>query len=416
MKHRNRLKERLKAKHLPLLPVGFHHDGGGLLLKVEETGARRWYQRLTVKGRRVNRGLGPYPLVSLVHARELSQQARMAARNGKDIAIERRLATAKATTVEEAFDAYFAVKAKQLSNARHREQWPSTLETYAFPVIGTMAVGDVTPSDIIEILKPIWVEKAETAKRVLQRLKSIFDYAITNGWRESDPCRGVVQALGGTKHRDVKHHRALPYGEVPAFIRTLRTCNSNPITRLAFEFLILTATRSGEMRKAAWPEIDFENAVWVIPKERMKAKVAHRVPLSHRALEILRMARGPGTWKDGARPLLSTTGALEGRGLIFPSWPEPKPLSDMTLTKVLRDLGFADRVVPHGFRTSFRTWAAETDQCRWEVGEAALAHRIKDKTEAAYLRATYFDERVGLMQRWATHCSCDSATLPVAGK
>jgi integrase len=221
---------------------------------------------------------------------------------------------------------------------------------------------------------------------------AVFDYAITHGWRESDPCRGVVQALGGTGHRDVEHHRALPYQEVPAFLQMLRLCNSNPITKAAFEFLVLTAARSGEVRLAEWPEIiDDEKPRWVVPKERMKAKVEHAVPLSHRALEILRLVR------DVDRSTART-------GLIFPGSRRGRPLSDMTLTKVLRDMGLADRATAHGFRTSFRTWATETNQCREVVAEAALAHTVKNKVEAAYRRTTYMEERVGLMQAWANHC------------
>jgi len=312
----------------------------------------------------------------------------LSAREGRDVAIERRLATAKATTVKEAFEQYFATKGETLRNPKQRAQWGTTLETYAFPTIGGMPVGDVTTGDIIKILKPIWVGKAETANRVLQRLKAVFDYAFTHGWCASDPCRGVVQALGGTGHRDVEHHRGLPYQEVPQFLRALRMCNSNPVTKAAFEFLIFTATRSKETRLASWGEIDAENARWVIPKERMKMKVEHVVPLSSRPLEILRQLK-----------------ADSAKALIFPGQLRGRPLSDMTLTKVLRDLGFANRATAHGFRSSFRTWAAETNQCRREVAEACLAHTVKNKVEAAYLRALYLEERKGLMQAWSNHCS-----------
>ena len=166
MKGRSRLTERLKAKHLPLLQPGDHHDGGGLFLRIKQTGARHWLQRLTIKGQRVNRGLGPYPLVSLALARKGSHEARLSARDGKDVAVERRLAAAKATTFKEAFADFFAVKAKTLKNAEHRALRASTMEDYVFPAIGRTPVGDVTTTDIIKILKPIWVDKAETAKRV----------------------------------------------------------------------------------------------------------------------------------------------------------------------------------------------------------------------------------------------------------
>ena len=276
-------------------------------MRVKPTGARSWQQRLTIKGRRVNRGLGAYPVITLYMARDKGLDMQRAAREGRDLAADRRLAAAKATTVKEAFKQYFA--SETLRNPKQRAQWETTLETYAFPLIGRMPVGEVTPSDVIKVLQPIWVDKSETANRVLQRMRAVFDYAITNGWCESDPCRGVVQALGGTNHRDVEHHRGLHYKEIPAFLQALRICNSNMMTKLAFEFLILTATRSKETRHATWPEINVEEKMWVIPKERMKTKVEHAVPLCHRALEILRMANGPGTWK--AR-------TLEGRGLEAP--------------------------------------------------------------------------------------------------
>jgi hypothetical protein len=242
--------ERLRPGDLASLPAGEHHDGGGLFLRVEASGARSWVLRLGINGRRSNRGLGPYPLVTIKMAREQAFEHRRAARDGRDLSREKRLDAAKATTVRQAFDAYFAVKELQLSNAKHRGQWSSTMETYVFPTIGKMPVAQVNATDVIRILQPIWVSKAETAKRVLQRMRAVFNYAYVQGWRLDDPCRGVVEALGGTGHREVKHHPAMPYIDVPTFIQFLRACPSAPITKLAFEWLILTATRSAETREA----------------------------------------------------------------------------------------------------------------------------------------------------------------------
>jgi integrase len=249
-------------------------------------------------------------------------------------------------------------------------------------------VSDVTHADILEVLEPIWYEKPETAKRVLQRIEAVFKSAILRGQRDkASPCNGVAQELG-VRHRDVEHHRALPYAEVPAFIKRLHACPSEPATKLAFEWLVLTATRSGETRGALWSEIDEAKALWTIPKQRMKANVEHVVPLSRRCLEVAKQARALNPLSD----------------LLFPGSRTGKELSDMTLTKLLRDNGLADRATAHGFRSSFRDWCTEVDHTREVVSEAALAHQVGDKTEAAYRRSTYLDERRQLMQRWADFC------------
>jgi integrase len=313
---------------------------------------------------------------------------RRAARDGRDFAEDRRQQAAKATTFKQAFETFFEVKRQSLSNAKHIKQWPSTMQTYVFPTIGKKPVGDVTHADIIELLEPIWFEKPETAKRVLQRMEAVFKSAILRGQREkASPCVGVAQELG-TRHREVEHHLALPHAEVKDFIKMLRASPASPVTKLAFEWLILTATRSGETRGAAWSEIDEAKALWAVPKERMKkGRREHIVPLSDRCLEIAKEARA-----------LNPCSAL-----LFPS-ASGKPLSDMTFTKLLRDRGMADRATAHGFRSSFRDWTTETNQCREVVAEAALAHTIKDKTEAAYRRSPYLEVRTSLMQRWAEYC------------
>jgi integrase len=371
---------RLKEAELEELPAGEHHDGGGLFLLVESGGARRWYQRLTINEKRVKRGLGPYPLVSLEAARDRAIDLRRGAREGKDVARQ-----ARAPTFRQAFEHHFAQRKKGLKNAKHIWQWQAGIERHAYPKIGDRPVSDVTHDEIVAVLSKIWRETPETARRILRRITIIFDLAISRGFRErANPCLGVAEDLG--KQGDsVEHYLALPYKDVPAFIRQLRICNSWPITKLAFEWLILTASRPGEVRGATKAEL--RGDVWVIPKERMKAKAEHVVPLPPRCQEIAQEAS-----------------AIAPGALLFPSR-SGKPLSNMTFTKVLRDLDMADRARAHGFRSSFKDWSAEVAKARDEVSEAALAHRVPDKVKAAYLRTKFLEERRQLMDDWAAHCA-----------
>ena len=311
---------------------------------------------------------------------------------GRDPAGERRADAARSVTFKQAFDAYFEIKRKSLSNAKHLAQWPSTMETYVYPRLANRPVAEILSGEVLAVLEPIWHAKPETAKRVLQRMQAVFDSAILRNWRErASPCIGVAQALGGTAHRMVQHHAALPYDQVPAFLRELCHSHAQPETRLAFEWLILTATRSGETRHATWSEVDATHGLWIIPSRRMKGsgpqRRDHHVPLSGRCLEILAEAR---TLKPGG-------------DLLFPSQRTGRPLSDMTFTKLLRDLGYGGHATAHGFRSSFRDWATEMEKVREVVAEAALAHAVRDKTEAAYRRTTYLEERRTLMERWAAY-------------
>jgi integrase len=259
-------------------------------------------------------------------------------------------------------------------------------------------VAEVTAAEIIDILKPIWNDKPETAKRVLQRMRVVFETAIVRGDRTTAaPTTGVATVLGQRKRAAQQHHAALPYAEVPEFVARLHELEGRPATRLAFELLILTATRSGEVRFAAWSEIDRSTRLWTLPPERMKAREPHVIPLSSRALEILALARS----------------AYSNSDLLFPGVGESKPLSDMTLTKVLRDFGLGGRATAHGFRSSFKDWCAEVAKVRDEVSEAALAHKIPDKVRAAYLRTRFVDERRQLMQQWADFVRSRSVAPPV---
>lgn len=358
-------------------------------LVVGDSLAKRWVMRLTINGKRRERGLGSFPTVSLEEARERAADMRKAARQGRDLARdERRLRAATGVTFEDAFETYFKHKQHTLSNGKHVAQWRSTMRQYVLPKIGVLAVAEVDAQAILSVLTPIWVAKPETARRVLQRVEAVFRSAILRGHRQlASPCIGVAEELGG-RHRRVSHHPALPWCEVPGFVQQLQARRAMQATRLGLEFLILTAGRSGEVRGARWKEMDPEARFWHVPAERMKAKTAHIVPLSQRCLEIL---------NEAGRPTSESA-------LVFAS-ADGEALSDMTFTKLLRDMGYGGRATAHGFRTSFKVWAAEAAQVRDEVSEAALAHRIPEKVRAAYLRTSFIEERAGLMQKWGEFVS-----------
>jgi integrase len=384
---------------------GLHADGLGLYLQCTVGSDKKlnksWFFRFSRDGRERRMGLGTAHEVNLAKARELADRARRLHQQGVDpiqareaenarAQEEAKLNAAEAVTFRHAFETYFATKSQTLANAKHRAQWQSTMRTYVYPHIADKPVADVTASDIVAVLTPIWFEKPETARRVLQRIEAVFKSAILHGHRKlASPCAGVAQELGA-RHRKVVNHPAMPYAQLPDFVARLRTSNSWPATRLAFEWLILTATRSGETRLARWAEIDEQTALWTIPAERMKAKRPHVVPLSPRCLEILRSLRAvyPSAASD----------------LLFPSMKAGAPLSDMTLTKVLRDMGLAGQATAHGMRSAFKVWCAEVAKVRDEVSEAALAHTITEKVRAAYLRTDFLAERKPLMAAWARFC------------
>jgi integrase len=386
--NRVRALNRLSAvKVAKLKEPGLYEDGGGLRLIVTEKGTKRWSLRITIAGRRVERGLGVWPTVTLEEARKKAERFRRAAKEGRDARIEEELAKQRrSVSFRDAFEQFFEVRRQQLSNGKHVQQWRNTMRDYVFPYIGDRPVAEVTASEVIDLLKPIWFAKPETAARVLQRIKATFDSAILRGTRErANPCIGITRELG-TDHRKVTHHAALHWKEVPAFVRTLHQRELWPATRLLFEFLILTVARSGEARGALWSEIDFESRTWTIPGSdpitgrRMKAGIPHVVPLSKQALQVLSEAR-----------------QLHTGNLIFPS-KRGRPLSDSTLSKLMRDAGVLG--TPHGFRSSFKDWAAEHG-VRDEVSEVALAHADRDKVRAAYKRTRFLQERFGLMEKWA---------------
>jgi integrase len=326
----------------------------------------------------------------LAEAREAALQNRKLARAGGDPLQAKRTSEAL-LTFEEASRKVHKIHEPTWRNKKHTAQFISTLETYTFPRIGKLKVSEVTTADVLAVLQPIWLEKPETARRVKQRIGTVMKWAIANGWRQDDPSVSVASALP-KQDRTPAHRKALPYDKVPEFVETLKGSDALDATKLALELLILTASRSGEVRLADWSEFDLDKAIWTRPASRMKSKKEHRVPLSPRAIELLSEARKLGT----------------GEGLVFPGTVHGKPLSDMTLSKLTKALGYDVDV--HGFRTSFKTWAQERTNTPRDVSEAALAHVVQNKAEAAYARSDFFDKRRRLMERWSAAVNAPDRT------
>jgi integrase len=392
-----------KAKELSALEVGrlkvpgLHFVGGvaGLALQVAPGGARTWVLRFSIAGKRRDMGLGGFPDVTLAGAREKAREARAKADQGVDPILQRQearsalLATAAAAkTFSECTTAYVDAKSAEWRNAKHRQQWSNTLKEYADPVIGQLLVRDVTLVHVLKILEPIWKTKTETASRVRGRIESVLNWATVRGYRTGEnPARwrGHLDKLlaAPAKVARVEHHAALDVDAVPGFISALRQQKGKGAR--ALEFAILTAARSGEVRGATWDEIDLQAGIWTVPGARMKAGREHRVPLSPAALKLL-----------NALPRIEKT------TLLFPS-SKNTPLSDMTLTEVLRRMKV--EAVPHGFRSTFKDWASERTRYPGEMSEMALAHAIGDKVEAAYRRGDLFEKRRRMMNDWAKFCA-----------
>ena len=373
----------LSAAFIRSAPPGRHADGNGLFLYVKPEGTRSWIQRLVIRGRRRELGLGAVSLVSLAEARDVALANRKLARSGGDPLADKRRAEGVPTFAEAARR---VVEKKQggWRGRHHAHNWLRSLERYAFPRIGKRPVSEVNSADVIEILAPIWHSKAETARAVRQRLRTVLEWAVAMEWRSDNPCDRVVPVLG-PQNDIVTHMRALAHPDVAAAVETVRTSKSAaPAVRLAFEFLVLTAARSAEVRLATWDEMDVVGRVWTIATARMKAKREHRVPLCGRAVEIL----------ERARPL----GA--GDGVVFPMR-NGRSIAASTLPKMLQLHGI--EAVAHGFRSSFRDWAAERTDHPREVIEAALAHVVPNKVEAAYARSDLFERRRLLMDDWADY-------------
>ena len=363
---------------------GRYGDGNGLFLAVGTGGAASWIVRVQKDGKRRDIGLGSLSKVPLGVARKRAAEARAQIEVGVNPVTERKRA-AGVPTFQAAAAIVYAAQRKAWANNKHDAQWLSTLTTYAFPIIGDLTVDKIGREHLLDVLAPIWLAKHETARRVRQRIGSVLDWAYVKGFRDTEaPLRAISKGLPRvTAARG--HHSAMPYGDVAAFVARLR--QRETIGRLALEAAILTAGRSGEVRGATWGEVDLEAALWTIPAERMKMGRSHVVPLAPAALSVLR------------RALALRTGDAE---LVFPGAKRGKPLSDNTLVKVLKDMG--ETFTAHGFRSAFKDWAGEVASFPNELSEAALAHAIPNKSEAAYRRGTLLDRRRAMMAAWADYC------------
>ncbi|HFX6379059.1 TPA: tyrosine-type recombinase/integrase [Acinetobacter baumannii] len=419
-----------KAKELSALSVakiketGRHSVGGvdGLCLNIEGN-SRVWILRAVV-GKRLDKdgkqkphrrdiGLGPYPEVSLAEARAKATELRLQIRSGIDPIAHKqeqleklRIQHLKNKTFRECAKVVIANKTRELKNEKHIGQWSSTLETYIYPTLGDLTISSITKVDIAEVLKPIWIEKNETAKRIRGRLETIFDYAKAMEYFIGDnpaAWKGNLEPILGNLKKESKPHPSLPYIQVAGFIQDLR--QKTGISPKALEFAILTACRSGEVFGALWKEIDFKNKIWIIPKERMKADKEHRVPLSESAIRLLEQLY------QEIHP--------QPDDFIFPA-PRGGMLSDMSLTTLIKrmhdkklkedGIGYIDSkqnrvITTHGFRSTFRDWSADKTDYPREVCEHVLAHKLPDEVEAAYLRGAYLEKRKGLMEDWAKFCN-----------
>lgn len=384
-----------------------YSDGAGLYLQVTGAGAKSWIYRFSLAGKAREMGLGSLAAVSLSEARIKASECRRLREEGVD-PIEARKArrlhaaldAAKTLTFKEAAASYIASHRMGWRNAKHAGQWENTLSTYAEPVIGALSIQSIDTTLVLKVLEPIWKAKSETASRLRGRIEAILDWAKVRGLRQGEnPARwrGHLDHLlpARSKVRRVKHHAALPYSELPNFILQLRA--QERVAARALEFTILTAARTGDTIGAVWDEFSASDNLWIVPAERMKAGKEHRVPLSARALAILSEA-------ESAR-----TSACN---YLFPGGKAGKPLSNMAMTEVLRRMGRGDITV-HGFRSTFRDWAAERTDFPSEVVEMALAHAVGNKVEAAYRRGDLFEKRHRLMTEWAAYCKRPAVTRTI---
>ena len=371
--------------------AGRYADGNGLYLLVEPSGARRWIQRLVVNGRPRKLGLGSYRLVPLAKARELALANRKLAREGGDPRSPGRDRTAGVPTFEEAARKVLAIhKGAWRKGGKTASHWESSLRSHAFPHIGGRSLDRISTADMMTVLLPLWTSKYVTARKVLHRVSAVMKWAVAQGYRTDNPAGDSLLAALPRRPTPVRHRRALSHSDVAAALAAVRRAKTWDGLKLAFEFLVLTAMRSTEVRLSTWGEIDLAARTWTVPAARMKAKRAHRVPLCARAVEVLREAKQ-------LRAVSSPAGRDE---LVFRSF-RGKAIDAAVISKLVSDLGIA--AVPHGFRSSFRDWASERTNHPREVMEAALAHAVKDQTEAAYARSDLFERRRQLMDDWGAY-------------
>ncbi len=381
-----------------LVTPGRHGDGGGLWLQVRDADHRSWLFRYTLHGRAREMGLGALADLPLAEARDAATACRRLVKAGIDPIAAReakraeQLAAANVQTFEQAAERYIEAHKAGWRNEHHQYQWRATLKAFAYPALGDRQVSVIDTAAVLRALEPIWLTKSETAARLRGRIQAVLDYATAQGWRKGDnPARwrGHLSNLLPAPRTvvQVQHHAALPYTEVAAFLAEV--AGKGGTAALALQFVILTACRTGEAIGARWQEMDVKRAIWTVPGERMKAGREHRVPLSAAALAILAKMK----------PL-----AAKPADFVFPGTGKAGHMSNMALTQMLRRMERADITV-HGFRSTFRDWASEETHYSREVAEMALAHTLRDKTEAAYRRGDLFAKRAEMMADWAAYCT-----------
>ena len=384
---------------------GYYGDGGGLFLQVSASGSKSWVFRFKEADKLHEMGLGATHTIGLAEAREKARECRRLRLDGIDPIEARKIAraqarldAAKAVTFKDCAERYITSHGAGWRSPTHAAQWPSTLRIYVYPVFGSLPVQGIDVGLVLKVLEPIWSVKPETASRVRGRIESVLDWATARGYRQGDnPARwrGHLENLlpGKLKVRRVKHHAALPYAEIGDFIAQLKS--QEGVGARAFEFTILTAARTGEVIGATWSEMNIAEQLWVVPAERMKSGKEHRVPLSEAPLAILEQMQ-----------------AIRQGDFVFPGGKARLPISNMAMMMTLRRMGRGDLTV-HGFRSSFRDWAAERTDFPSEVAEMALAHAVSSKVEAAYRRGDLFQKRRQLMDTWSRFCTV-SAPAAVA--
>lgn len=385
-----RAKDRLSARFVATAPPGEHHDGGGLYLVVSPSGARSWLYRFHHDGRRRHMGLGSFQDVSLAQARDARDEARRIRNSGRnpiDVKRTTRDARAARKTFGDVADDLLKAKAPEWGNAKHAEQWRASLLNAA-SALRPRPIDEVDTEAVLAVMKPIWQVRPESASRLRQRIEAVLDYGGAHGMRHgSNPARwsGHLEHLLAKRQQGTKqHHAALPYQEIPSFMKRLRTIET--VGARALEFAILTAARSGEVYGARWSEVDGEGKLWVVPAARMKSGREHRVPLAASALLII----------ETMRPMRVSE-------FLFPGARRGKPLSHVAMAKVIERM-HVDRATPHGFRSTFRDWCGDHTEFSREVAEAALAHVVGDAAEQAYRRGDALAKRRALMEMWAKYC------------
>ena len=365
---------------------GRYADGGGLHLYISKAGGKSWVQRITIDRRRRDIGVGAFPSVGLAQAREKAADNRTAVAEGRDPLAEKH--SPALPTFREAARAVHAANKPRWRNDRHSASWMQTLERHAMPTLGNTPLDRIDRGAVLQVLTPIWTTRPETARRVRQRMRTVFLWGMAHGFIETNPAGEAIDGALPPMPKVKEHLRALPYQEVGAALGAAQSSQASVSAKLCFRLLVLTAARSGEARGATWDEIDLEGKEWRIPSQRMKAGMEHRVPLSRPALDLLHEA----------------SALRDATGLVFPSPLKlGSPMSDVTLTKVLRSVGLAERATVHGFRSSFKNWTLEQTDTPWAVSEAALAHFLGNATEQAYARSDLFERRRALMQLWADY-------------